>query len=80
MSDSSHATAAPKAEFFDQRHAGNLSLWLPVAGIAALVISIVWGFFSPAQFAYSWLFAFFYCFTLVVGCLFWVLVHYADGR
>ncbi len=73
---SEHVNKQPKAEFFDQRHAGNLPLWLPVVGVVALVISIVWGFFDHEQFAYSWLFAFFYFFTLVVGSLFWVLVHH----
>ena len=77
MSEQTRATTLPKAEFFDQRHAGNLPLVLPVAGALALVVSFIWGWFSPAQFAYSWLFAFGYFFTLIVGCLFWVLVHHA---
>lgn len=77
MSEQTHAITPLKAEFFDQRHAGNLTLWLPVVGGAALVISFVWGYFEPQQFAYSWLFAFMFFFTLVLGGLFWVLVHHA---
>ena len=66
-----------KAEFFDQKHAGNLNLLLPAAGLGALLICLVWGFFDREQFAYSWLFAFIYFFTLLVGALFWTLVHHA---
>ncbi len=77
MSEQSHAISQPKAEFFDQRHAGNLPLWLPVAGGLSILICALWWCFNPAQFAYSWLFAFTYFFTLLVGCLFWVLVHHA---
>ena len=78
MSEQTHAIAEPKAEFFDQRHAGNLPLVLPVAGAGALIISFIWAYFQPEQFAYSWLFAFTYFFTLVLGCLFWILVHHAS--
>ena len=77
MSDQAHENSQPKAEFFDQRHAGNLTLVLPVVGIVALVASFIWGFFNAEQFAYSWLFAFTYFFTLAVGSMFWTLVHHA---
>jgi len=77
MSEQAHAFTQPEAEIFDQRHAGNLPLVLPLAGAAALVISLIWGWFDPKQFAYSWLFAFIYVFTLVIGALFWTLVHHA---
>ncbi|MGB8355458.1 MAG: hypothetical protein WCD79_16290 [Chthoniobacteraceae bacterium] len=77
MSKETHVNTQPKAEFFEQRHAGNLPLVLPAVGALALIVSLVWGiFFNPAQLAYSWLFAFTYFFTLVVGSLFWVLVHH----
>jgi len=29
------------------------------------------------QFSFSWLFGFFYFFTLCCGCLFWTIVHHA---
>jgi len=77
MSEQAHSNTQPKAEFFDQRHAGNLPLMLPTAGAVALVISLIWGFFDREQFAYSWLFAFIYFFTLIIGSLFWTLVHHA---
>ena len=77
MSEDTHEPILPKAEFFDQRHAGNLPLVLPVAGGVALIISLIWGFFDRQQFAYSWLFAFIYFFTLTVGSMFWTLVHHA---
>src|ERR1700722_159209 len=59
MSDQSHATSLPKAEVFDQQHAGNLPFVLPIAGGVALLISLVWGFFDREQFAFSWLLLFF---------------------
>ena len=77
MSEESHAIPLPKAEFFDQRHAGNLPLVLPVAGGVAIVICAIWAYFQPDQFAFSWLFAFIYFFTLVIGSMFWTLVHHA---
>ena len=77
MSEDTHAIITPKAEFFDQRHAGNLPLVLPLAGGVSILICAVWGFFDPQQFAFSWLFAFTYFFTLVVGSMFWTLVHHA---
>ena len=77
MSDQSHATSLPKAEVFDQQHAGNLPFVLPIAGGVALLISLIWGFFDREQFAFSWLFAFIYFFTICVGALFWTLVHHA---
>lgn len=77
MSEQAHANSQPEAEFFDRRHAGNLPLLLPVVGVAATVASLAWAFVNREQFAYSWLFAFTYFFTLVVGSLFWILVHHA---
>ena len=50
-------------------------------GVAALtgLVSIYFLFLAPgkitAQFAYSWLFAFFFFFTLAVGGCFWTLLH-----
>src|ERR1700751_5976627 len=29
------------------------------------------------QFFFSWLFAFLYFFTILIGCLFWILLHHA---
>ena len=76
MSDHSHA-AAPLAEHYDAKHSGKLpTLLIGAAGIG-LLGSLIVGLFAPQQFAYSYLFAFTYFFTLCVGCLFWVCVHHA---
>lgn len=77
MSYHSHDNSTPKAEFFDQRHAGSMLLVLPVVGLLALAGSAVWFVIDRHQFAYSWLFAFFFFFTLGVGSMFWTLVHHA---
>jgi hypothetical protein len=50
------------------------------ATCAALsLVSVILLFFAPEQvqapFAYSWLFAFFFFFTLTVGGIFWTLLH-----
>ncbi len=47
------------------------------AGAVGLIASFITAFFAPASFAYSWLFAFTYFFTLAVGCLFWTCLHHA---
>src|ERR1019366_2486251 len=76
-SEHAQAISEPKAEFFDQRQAGKLTLILPVAGLLSIVACIIGAFVNREQFAYSWLFAFTYFFTLLAGSLFWVLVHHA---
>jgi len=56
---------------------------LLAVGIIALVIALLIGFIAPAgsyerhQFVFSWLFAFLYFFTILIGCLFWILLHHA---
>ena len=67
----------PKAEMFDSKRVGPLKLALLVAAVAGIAGCILLGLKNPGQFAYSWLFAFTYFFTLCVGCLFWTLVHHA---
>jgi hypothetical protein len=52
-------------------------------GAVALLITLIIGFAAPAgsdlrkQFAFSWLFAFLYFFTILIGCFFWILIHHA---
>jgi hypothetical protein len=52
-------------------------------GVLFLGIVLITGLVAPAgselrrQFAFSWLFAFIYFFTILIGCLFWILVHHA---
>lgn len=75
---SAHSSYPPKEETFQYRNLGPLILGLIAAGGAALLICVIGYFFGPKdQVPFSWLFAFTYFFTLLVGSLFWILVHYA---
>jgi len=76
MSDRSHVLPAPEGEYFEKRRFAGLSLICGVIGIVALVLCIFAGYRDPVQFSYSWLFAFFFFFTLCIGCLFWTIVHH----
>lgn len=72
-----HAPGEPKPETFKASDAGSWPFFLLIgAGVGALV-SVIYAIFWRQQFAFSWLFAFMYFFTLCVGALFWVLVHHA---
>lgn len=83
MSD--HHPAEPKPEFFDYKHVGGRFLGL--VGLAALAFVVVIGLGAyfwisgnmPGlkQFAFSYLFAFFFFLTICMGGLFWTLVHHA---
>ena len=77
MSERSHALPTPEGEYFESNRFGNLSLIAGVVAVVALVLSVIGGLVSPRQFAYSWLFAFAYFFTLCAGCFFWTIVHHA---
>ncbi|MEA3188815.1 MAG: hypothetical protein QOD99_2645 [Chthoniobacter sp.] len=74
-----HTPAPPQAEVFKQSDTGNLIPLFLGAGALGLLVSGICAFIPSmrAQFAFSWLFAFMYFFTLVVGSLFWILVHHA---
>ena len=51
--------------------------------MSCLLVTLIVGFVAPAgselrrQFAFSWLFAFLYFFTILIGCFFWIIVHHA---
>src|SRR5690606_33637745 len=67
-------------EYFDaSKLAFPRFLLLAVGGIG-LVASIIL-FFTPLgpKFAYSWLFAFYFFFSLALGGLFWTLLHNATN-
>ncbi len=83
MSDHSHTT--PQPEFFDYKHVGGRFLGLVGMAVAAFVIifgSVIYSAVTGdkagvRQFAFSYLFAFFFFLTICMGGLFWTLVHHA---
>ena len=75
MSD--HAPAEPKPEFFDYKHVGGRFLGLVGLAAVAFVAVLVGAVLDPKQFAFSYLFAFFFFLTICMGGLFWTLVHHA---
>ena len=76
MSDHSHPSE-PQAEQFDAGKARTLSLVSGAVGLLGLLATLGLAFNNREQFAFSWLFAFIYFFTICVGALFWTLVHHA---
>ena len=77
MSDHSHIVTAPKPETFDRRHLGGLSSIFLIAGVAGIGISLIGLVMKREQFAFSWLFAFAYFFTICCGALFWTSLQHA---
>jgi len=67
----------PKEEFFEYRNLGPLMLGLAAGGVVGLLVCLIGALVSTKQFAFSWLAAFVFFFTICVGSFFWVLVHYA---
>jgi hypothetical protein len=75
MSD--HAQA-PEAEKFDSAKLGDLPRNLLIAGVVGLGLTALGGFvIGKEQFAYTYLFAFAFFFTLIMGATFWNCVHHA---
>jgi hypothetical protein len=74
---SAHNEPTPKPERFELSSAGPLPGVFLAAGAFGIGASLVGAFIDPRQFAFSWLFAFFYFFTVCAGSLFWILVHHA---
>ncbi len=73
----SHDLHLPEAEKFDAAKAGGLSRLLLGAGAVGIAVSLIGAIVAREQFAYSWLFAFTYFFTICMGALFWTCVHHA---
>ncbi len=67
----------PKAEFYDGKGGGPLLAVLGVATVVGLGGAAIGYFTSRGQFAFSWLYAFSFFFTICVGATFWVLLHHA---
>ena len=79
MSDHSHEITPPEPEKFDLKHSGGLSNLLLGAAVGGIAVSLL-GLAIPGwrqQFAFSWLFAFAYFFTICVGALFWTSLQHA---
>jgi hypothetical protein len=80
MSKHSHV---PAPEMFQSKGMSRFLIALLSIGIISLVVVLLTGFIAPAgsplrhQFAFSYLFAFLYFFTILIGCLFWILLHHA---
>src|SRR5438132_10119088 len=77
MSERLHREPAPEGEYFESGRFGGLSILLGAVAFVALALCVVGAMIDRHQFAYSWLFAFGYFFTLCAGCFFWIIVHYA---
>ena len=77
MSERSHVVPTPEGEYFEKNRFAGLSLLLAIVAVVGLGLSALGAFLSPHQFAYSWLFAFAYFFTILAGCFFWIIVHHA---
>src|SRR5436190_20953063 len=77
MSDHAHAEVI-EAERFDTARLGSLPTTLLIAGAAGLLLTVLGAFvISKEQFAYTYLFAFAFFFTVIVGSLFWTCLHHA---
>ena len=74
---SAQKTSLPAPETFDYKHVGGRFMGLCVVSIVSLALSLLLAFHEPRQFAYSWFFAGCFFFTLLVGSLFWVVIHHA---
>ena len=67
----------PAPEIFDYKHVGGRFMGLCVVSLASLIISLLLGIGDPKQFAFSWLCAGCFFFTLLIGSLFWIVIHHA---
>ncbi len=77
MSERAHVVPTPEGEYFERGRFAGLSLLFGILALLGLALSVVGAILSPVQFSFSWLFAFAYFFTLLGGCLFWIIVHHA---
>lgn len=73
----SHQIPVPQAERFDLKKAAGLKTIFMGALALGLLGVLVTFFFSATLGAHAWLVAFFYGFTVMVGCFFWNCLHHA---
>ncbi|HYY28411.1 MAG TPA: hypothetical protein VE860_10725 [Chthoniobacterales bacterium] len=73
----------PRPELFESRSVNKIVLGLFGVGFSCLLITLIVGLVSPEgsplrkQFAFSYLFAFLYYFTILLGSYFWIIVHHS---
>src|SRR5438874_166064 len=77
MSERSQIIPAPEGEYFETSRFSGLSLLLAGGAVVGLLLCLIGALKDQPQFSFSWLFGFFYFFTLCCGCLFWTIVHHA---
>ncbi|MEM9478990.1 MAG: hypothetical protein AAGA58_04925 [Verrucomicrobiota bacterium] len=81
---SSHAVSIedlpPKGEKVDVTKMSKALSILPLVGAGGLLLSAII-FFTPGakSYAYSWLFAFYFFFTIACGGFFWTMLHHASN-
>jgi hypothetical protein len=75
MSESN--TKSPAKEYFDYQGFGGKLILVATVALVAIILSVIGSISAPKQFAFSWLFAFTFFFTIAAGSLFWVIVHHA---
>lgn len=75
MSEPTTQTAPPHT--FDYKHVGGRFLGLVALAVVSYVALFTGAIFDYKQFAFSYLFAFSFFFTICMGGLFWVLLHHA---
>jgi len=73
----SHYLPIPQAEKFDPKKATGLRTIFQATLAAGVLGAGLTFFFSPDLGAHGWLFAFFFGFTVLCGCFFWLCLHHA---
>lgn len=71
-----HSTTSTVNERFEKSTASLSALFLLVGGVS-LAITAFGAYHRPDQFAHSWLFGFYYFYTICMGSFFWTVLHHA---
>lgn len=77
MSADVHATVTAREESYESGRAFGTTLGAVALAVLSGIITLIGAIYNREQFAYSWLFAFTFFFTLSAGSLFWLLIHHA---
>jgi hypothetical protein len=76
----SHHIPIPRAEKFDPKKGALLKTIFQgalVVGLLGALAMFIFGEGAASRGAHAWVFAFFYGFTVLVGCFFWLCLHHA---